>query len=428
MAGTEKIFCPKCQKTMAPVNFYVYPNGQKCEICKSCLTMHLNTYDEETYLWIMEKFDIPYIPSEWKRRREKEFEKAYNKAVMSKSKDPENAAYNMTKGNGVVFGKYLAQMKLNQWKRYHWADTDMLKVKAEEQAKLYGAGTTEAMEEQVQSIKEAYEKGEISEAQYKTYLDINPQQQEEKTLEDKFLAAGGGSDAASGPTSNPYDNSPYPTNDHPFEVVDIPDPGAELTDEDKMYLAMKWGRLYTAADWVWLEQKYESFMNSFDIQGAARIDTLIMICKTSLKMNQALDAGDIDSYQKLARVYDSMMKAAKFTEAQRKEEKSGEFDSVGQIVYFAEKEKGKIGRHEFHYDGDIIDEAIDNLKRYNNDLIRSDTALAQQIENYLKRRISAEDHEKDIKDARAKGLDYVPLEDEDFVAFKEEEAAMENES
>jgi len=60
-------------------------------------------------------------------------------------------------------------------------------------------------------------------------------------------------------------------------------------------------------------------MNSFDIQGAARIDTLKMICKTSLKMNEAIDSGDIDAYQKLSRVYDSLMKSAKFTEAQNKD-------------------------------------------------------------------------------------------------------------
>jgi hypothetical protein len=60
-------------------------------------------------------------------------------------------------------------------------------------------------------------------------------------------------------------------------------------------------------------------MSSFDIQGAARIDTLKKICKTSLKMDQAIDSGDIDSYQKLSRVYDTMMKSAKFTEAQNKD-------------------------------------------------------------------------------------------------------------
>ena len=65
-------------------------------------------------------------------------------------------------------------------------------------------------------------------------------------------------------------------------LVDL---GADLSDEDKIYLAMKWGRLYTPAQWVTLETLYTNFMNSFDIQGAARIDTLKKICKTSLKMD-----------------------------------------------------------------------------------------------------------------------------------------------
>ena len=86
----------------------------------------------------------------------------------------------------------------------------------------------------------------------------------------------------------------------------------DLTEEDKIYLAVKWGRLYKAEEWVALEKLYNEFMESFDIQGAARIDTLKMICKTSLKMNAAIDCGDTDTYQKLSRVYDAMMKSAKF--------------------------------------------------------------------------------------------------------------------
>jgi len=101
---------------------------------------------------------------------------------------------------------------------------------------------------------------------------------------------------------------------------DIVDPGADLNDEDKMYLALKWGRLYTPAQWVALEKTYDEFMKSFGLEGAtaARIDTLKKICKTSLKMDEAIDCGDIDAYQKLSRVYDTMMKSAKFTEAQKK--------------------------------------------------------------------------------------------------------------
>lgn len=305
--GEGQRYCSKCRRTMAGVNFYTYKDGSKCELCKNCLTMHIDTYDESSFLWLMEKFDVPYIPAEWKVRREKEFEKAYSKAATSGSKDPTNAAYGMTKGNGVVWGKYLSQMKLKQWKNFTWADTERLKIEAEEKAKLYGT-PDEQMKEKMEEMQKAFERGEISEAQWRTYNDINPELERVKSLEDKFLESGGPDTFSPGETAA----SPYPVNDNPFEKVDIPDVGNELTDEDKIYLAMKWGRLYTASDWVWLEQKYNDFMNSFDIQGAARIDTLTFICKTSLKMNQALDSGDIDSYQKLSRVYDAQMKSAKF--------------------------------------------------------------------------------------------------------------------
>jgi hypothetical protein len=78
---------------------------------------------------------------------------------------------------------------------------------------------------------------------------------------------------------NPFQESNFLSED---EMID---PGADLEQEDKLYLALKWGRLYRPSQWVALEQLYNEFMSSFDIQGAARIDTLKMICKTSLKMN-----------------------------------------------------------------------------------------------------------------------------------------------
>ena len=54
--------------------------------------------------------------------------------------------------------------------------------------------------------------------------------------------------------------SPYPSNDNPFVQVDLPDVGADLTEEDKVYLATKWGQLYTDSVWVYLENKYKDFM------------------------------------------------------------------------------------------------------------------------------------------------------------------------
>jgi hypothetical protein len=160
-------------------------------------------------------------------------------------------------------------------------------------------------------------------------------------------------------------------------------------------------------------------MNSFDIQGAARIDTLKKICKTSLKMDQAIDCGDVESYQKLSRVYDALMKSAKFTEAQNKEEKGDFVDCLGQMVDYCEKVGGAIPRYEIKVPYDIIDKIIDDLKAYNKSLIYEDKSLAEEIEQYLKNKQSADEMKKDRAKAREQGLDHVELNDEDYTAFRE---------
>ena len=51
---------------------------------------------------------------------------------------------------------------------------------------------------------------------------------------------------------------------------------------------------YRPEEWIRLEQLYEEMMGSYDIQTAGHIDTLKLMCKTSLKANQLLDIGDVD--------------------------------------------------------------------------------------------------------------------------------------
>jgi len=101
-----KCQCERCGKRISQINFYTYKDGSKCEICKPCLTAHIDNFDPNTFEWILEKMDVPYIPTEWNVLRDKAF-----------SKDP----YKM---NGMsVIGKYLAKMKLKQWSKYGYADT-----------------------------------------------------------------------------------------------------------------------------------------------------------------------------------------------------------------------------------------------------------------------------------------------------------------
>lgn len=93
-------FCEKCERTMDDSNFYTHKDGTKPKLCKKCMTMHIDNFKEDTYLWLLEEMDVPYIPGIWNGIR--------NKAI-----DSGKALNGMS-----VFGKYLSQTKLKQWKDY----------------------------------------------------------------------------------------------------------------------------------------------------------------------------------------------------------------------------------------------------------------------------------------------------------------------
>lgn len=355
-------YCVKCRKSMRDVNFYTLKDGSKSEMCKTCETLHINNYEPDTFLWLLEKYDVPYIPAEWNTLRDRAYQK-----------DP----YKM---NGMsVFGKYLSKMKLKQWKNFTYADSERLQTEAEEKAKIYGQAE-EITEQKIEQIKKAYEDGEISEAQFKTYVEIQEPQESE-------------------PIAAPSLGSPYPSNNNPFEKIDLPDVRADLTEEDKIYLATKWGRLYSAEDWVSLEKIWTDYEKSFDLHNADLINGTKQLCKLDLKGNQALDTGDIDSYSKIARASDALRKSLKFTEAQRKEEKSADLNCVGLIVSFAEKHNPEdfIRPIDLSVDRDIVDKDIKNIKDYTKTLIEDDPAVYKMIEQYIKKRESLEENEKDIQ-------------------------------
>ena len=94
-------FCEKCGRTMNRTNFYKsnnlekYPNDGVFPQCKKCMTMHVDNWNPDTYLWILQEADVPYIPDEW------------DKLMMKYCKD-------RSKVNGTtIIGRYLAKMKLN---------------------------------------------------------------------------------------------------------------------------------------------------------------------------------------------------------------------------------------------------------------------------------------------------------------------------
>jgi hypothetical protein len=125
-------------------------------------------------------------------------------------------------------------------------------------------------------------------------------------------------------------------------------------------------------------------MNSFDIQDADTKNTLILLCKTDLKMNQAIDSGDIEGFQKLSRVSDSLRKSAKFTAAQNKEDKNDYVDSVGALVAMCEKE-GFIPRFATDIPQDKVDRTLKDMNNYLYKLVTQDLGFGQQIEDSLKK-------------------------------------------
>ena len=364
--------CQKCGRMKnADTQFYQYKNGEKTELCKECLTMHIDNFDPSTYLWLLEKMDVPYIPEEWNILRDRAFAK--NPLL-----------------NGMsVFGKYLSKMKLKQFKDYGWADTDKLNAERD----LKNRENLEERKKYDEELKEKMENGEITEAEFKT-LTSTPSQKEDLLMNpERYIP--GANDAYSNPDTY-IDES----------LIDI---GADLTEDDKIYLATKWGRLYKPSEWVELEKKYTDMMNSFDIQDADSMNTLILICKTDLKMNQALDCSDFEGYQKLSKVSNDLRKSAKFTAAQNKEKKEDYVDSIGQLVSICEKE-GFIPRYVTDVPQDKVDATLKDMNDYVKKLVTQDLGFGQQIEDSLRKiQIQKEMEESFDQD--------VELTDEDFVNY-----------
>ena len=144
-----------------------------------------------------------------------------------------------------------------------------------------------------------------------------------------------------------------------------------------------------------MEQLYEDMMASYDIQGAGHKDTLIMICKTSLKANQLIDMGDIEGFQKMSKVYDTLMKSGKFTAAQNKAEAGEYVDSISELVLMFEKD-GFIPRYYVETPQDKVDYVIQDMQEYTHTLITEEMHLGALIEKAVQK--IEEDRLKELED------------------------------
>lgn len=211
-------------------------------VCKKCLTMNVDNWDPDTYLPILEEADVPYIPRVW------------NNLLKNYCQDPE-------KVNGMtVIGRYLGTMRMTQYKKWRWADTDYLQKvdKNEKEVALRNQGKSESEIQQIITESNA------------------PIEKPQELIEKEKAAAAANSRATS---SLPLANKPSADE-------------LGLTEDDVNYLSIKWGSSYAPDEWVKLEQLWVEMNESYDIQTAGERDSLKMICKTSLKAHQLIDLGD----------------------------------------------------------------------------------------------------------------------------------------
>ena len=387
--GTRR--CEKCRKILKEdTNFYTYKDGRKMEICKSCLTMHVDNYDPETFCWILEKLDMPYVPSEWNVLRDR----AYNK-------DP-------SKMNGLsVIGKYISKMRLKKWSGLGWNDSERLQEQEREQERAKQAEE----ENRQKQLQIAFEQGQITEAEYRTFTDTKD------LVDNNFQAAAPKAhNVFTGEVIDGMPKSQYMSEAELKEAAG--DLSSQLTQEDKVYLAMKWGRLYSEEEWIALEKDYTEMCNSFDIQDQDTKNTLILLCKTNLKMNQSMDANDYEGALKFSRMYDTLRKSANFTAQQNKAKENEEVDCIGRLAVICEREGGKIEVCDTSYPRDQIDIAIADMKDYYKEMITTDPLILRQIEQYYKIQENFYKKKTDELDAKNGGMP-IEVTHEDYSEFND---------
>ena len=331
-------YCEKCKRTMAGDQFYSshnlekYPNDGKLNQCKKCLTMHVDNFNPESYIWILQECDVPYVPAEW------------HGLLQTYGRDKSKLT------GASILGRYLSKMRLKQWRDYRWKDTAFLQ-------EVENAKIEQAMKAQ------GYDAAEIA-----------------MTLNEKNSAIPEGDVEIPVYKDEPA-NETLAYDD--YFAQQAPEINIDLTEEDRTYLCLKWGKTYKPEEWVKLEQLYEDMMSSYDIQTAGHIDTLKLICKTSLKANQLIDIGDVEGFQKMSKVYDGLMKSGKFTAAQNKAE-SGEYvDSISELVAICEKD-GFIPRYYTDGPQDKVDRTLQDLQSYTRTLVTEEMNLGNLIEQAVK--------------------------------------------
>lgn len=346
--------CTRCGSTLSLANFFLTMNPEHADEvndgkyfypkCKKCTTSIINVYEPSTYMPLLQDMNVLYDDELWQQ-------------TIKKKADSSGFA------TGVkVLGPYLGAVRLGQYAGLTWADTaERAKDKAhreavaQAQSEAHRLRFTEALGVGASADLANIDRSLLSPEEISVIFEGS------KPSEPELIE---GAESRSQLSVGPRTGAGRGT----------------LSDEDAHYLSTKWGALYVEEELLYMERLYHEMTASFEITTASHVDYLKKICKVSHKVEQAIDVNDSDSYNKYARVYDMLMKSAKFTAVQNKVDASAQEESLARAILLAE-EHGFIPMHDISVPRDEIDFVLQDLMRYTRKLVTEEAGLGNMIEN-----------------------------------------------
>lgn len=329
MKGQDKIFCPCCRKTLDVKNFFKtnrvdkHPSGYLPE-CKTCVSMTIDDTDPSTFLSLLKEIDIPYMPTVWRE--------------LVVKKDPKA---------GSIIGKYVSKARLNQYKRYRWADTQSLVDKE-----------TDSLLEALRQTSDSESEAEKQVEAIMNFTDIPSQKAPMNVDDGPSMSAGMYQLIGLTPETSKY----------------------HLTQKEIDELKVTWGRDYSEDDYMALEQQFHDMQSSYVINDPIAISNAKIICKMTLKMNKFLDIDDVESVSKISRQLDLFIKSANLAPVQQKDRQSSTF-AISQLAFMIEKEGGFIPQWDTSEPMDNIDMILKDMQDYTNSLVLGESNINEMAKN-----------------------------------------------
>ena len=423
--------CERCGRKMLEVKFYTDKEGKRYLICKDCLTRNIDNKKQSTFDWILKVFDVPFVKNLW-----------LDLCKRSYKRDPDRF------GSASVIGNYLKVMKTPAYIGYTYNDAELatrdynarngyelntINTEKEEQfiqeakKKLEDENLDPIEREKLEQLIQPNLYPDVSElekmvpqSKYDRYYSKEAQERKQKKKEEKERkkliqervekefaeeeARAAEKKENEEPSEDLLDYEAalaaegieiHSKNDVQKFLDTLNQDRAltqekrisdSLTEDDVNMLSVKWGSDYRPSEWLRLEEMYRKYTNEFEMN-VDREEVLKMMCKTSLKMDQALDEGNIADYTKLQSAFDALRKSGKFTEAQNKDKQDKYLDSVGELVAAVEKQGGIIPQFDYKFETtqDKVDFTLKDMQSYTYNLVRNEMGLGNLIETYIQK-------------------------------------------